>query len=175
MRSAAEIDEFALPIESYRLSLGDPANDLGFVDLARLAKEVDGLAPVPDLALDGLVPIDDLAHARLDPLEVLGCKGRFAREVVIEAVRNRRADRHLRFRVQLLDGLGHDVRGIVAQQVEPELGVASHDLDLGVVLDCPCQVAKLAVHADGNGSLRESGTNIGCDVVPGHGPGVAAG
>ena len=52
-------------------------------------------------------------------------------EVVVEAVLDRRADRHLGPRVELLHRLGHHVGGVVADQLQ-RLGVAvGEDRDLG--------------------------------------------
>ena len=68
-------------------------------------------------------------------------------EVVVEAVLDRRADRHLGARVELLDRLGHHVGGVVADQLQ-RLGVAvGEDRDLGAVRERRREVAQLAVDA----------------------------
>ena len=76
--------------------------------------------------------------------------GVLAREVVVEAVLDRGADRDLSLGIELLDGLGHDVRGVVAQQLEPVRRRARDDLDACVVLDRQRQVLERAVDPNGD-------------------------
>ena len=129
VRAAAQIDEAALAVQRDRLAGRDAADDLGLVALALLQEELDGGVAIPDLAHDLLVARDDFVHALLDALEILRRERRAAREVVVEAVLDGRADRHLRLGIELLDGLGHDVRRVVAQQLEPVGRRPRHDLD----------------------------------------------
>src|SRR4029079_6682597 len=56
--------------------------------------------------------------------------------------------RDLSLGVELLDGLRHHVRGVVAQELEPVRRRARDDLDARVAVDGPRQVAELAVDAD---------------------------
>ena len=140
MRTAAKVDELALPVQRYRFVIGDRGDDFGFVFLADAAEKVDGLLPVPNFANDRLVAIDDLAHAFFDDREIVLGEGLFAGEVVVEAVLDRGADGHLRFGPELLDGFGEDVRRIVPQEFEPVIRVASYDLDCGIGFDIAGQV-----------------------------------
>ena len=115
MRSKAKVDEFALPIERQRFVLRDILDYLCFVLLADASKEFHRFVALPFLALNGFVPIDDFLHALFDDEQILRRKRFFACEVVIEAVLDRRANRHLRVRPQLFDGFGQDMGGIVTQ------------------------------------------------------------
>ena len=106
-----------------------------------------------------LVALDDLAHARLDLFEILGRERRVAREIVIEAVLGRRAEGDLRLGVELLDRLGHDVRGVVTDDFEPVRLVAGDDRDLGVMVDDGREVARAAVKLQRDRRLGEAGAD----------------
>ncbi len=77
-------------------------------------------------AIELLALLDDLAHPRLDLLEVLGHERHLDVEVVVEAVGDRRTDAEPGVGEDFLHGLGHDMRGRVAQDVAAVLGI---DLD----------------------------------------------
>ena len=81
--------------------------------------------------------------------------GSSRREVVVEAVLDRRADGDLGAGIQLLHRLGHDVRGIVADQLERVRIVAGDDGDPGVGVDHRRQVLDHAVDADGERRLGQ--------------------
>ena len=89
------------------------------------------------LALERLVGLHDLAHARLDAREVVlrEVLAVREREVVVEAVLDRRADGVLGARVEVGDGLRHHVRGGVPQHLAAVGRVGGDDRDGGVVVD----------------------------------------
>ena len=159
VRTAAQIDEVSLAIEGDFLAFGDAGDDLRLVVLALVLEELDGFRSVPDLTRDGLVPIDDLPHSILYALDVLRRERLFAREVVVEPVRDGRADRHLGLRIELLNRFGHGVGGVVTQQLEPVVGRPRHNLDGHVVRDLGRQVPQIAVDPYGYGGLCESRAN----------------
>ena len=79
-----------------------------------------------------------------------------AGEVVVAAVLDRGADRDLGVRVDFLHGRGQ--RGVVADELQ-DLGgrvFGCHDLDRAILGDGTCEVAEVAVEADG-----EPGREIG--------------
>ena len=80
-----------------------------------------GLVLGHDATGEGLVRVDDLLHQLLDGLEVLRSERLLDVEVEVETVRDVRADAQLGARPQLLHGLGHDVGGGVAQDVQAVL------------------------------------------------------
>ena len=79
-------------------------------------------------------------------------------EVVVEAVLDRRADGDLHARVEAPDGLGEQVRGRVAEDVE-RVGIVlvagREDLDRLAVLERQPQVLDAAVRADEDGLLGQ--------------------
>ena len=167
MRSDAEIDEIALAIETDRLAPGDLGDPLRLVALADALEEGDRRVALPDLAGDRLVAPDDVAHPRLDLLEVLGRERRGASEIVIESVFGGRAEGDLGFGIELLDRLGHHMRRVVAQDVEPVRLVAGDDRDRGVMVDDRREVARLAVELQRDRRLGEARADRGGDVGAG--------
>ena len=110
---------------------------------------------IPNLADDLLVAVDDLAHAGLDHLQLVGGEGLGAGEVVVEAVLDRRADRHLGVGIELLPRRRHDMGGVVAQQLQRLFAVAGDDGDLRVPLQRAGQVHQPAVDLHDDGVLRK--------------------
>ena len=101
---------------------------------------------------------EDPAHLGVDPLEI-GLAGRPVGEleVVVEAVLDRRPDRDLGRRVEVLHGLGEHVRGRVAQHAQRILVADAQDPQARAVVQRQAQVAQLAVDLDGGrrrGELR---------------------
>ncbi len=91
------------------------------LDLELLApglEEADGLFLVQDAAADGHVRFDGCLHLLLDGLEVLGRERALPQEVVVEAVLHRGPDAGLGLRIELEDGVGQEVGGAVAQDLE---------------------------------------------------------
>jgi len=117
VRPTAEVDELPLAVERHARGV-DPLEDLDLVGLGALAEEADGVRTAHLLALEGIVGLRDLAHDRFDPREVLGCEGLGLPEVVVEAVLDRGPDRELHGGKEALHGLGHDVRGGMAERRE---------------------------------------------------------
>lgn len=99
---------------------------------------------------EALAALLDLLHLLLDGLEILGREGLLHVEVVVEAVPHRRADAQLGLGEQLLHGLGHHMRGGVAQDVEAVLGGDLDALDGLAVLDLVREVLEFAVHPGGD-------------------------
>jgi hypothetical protein len=102
-------------------------------------------------------------HALLDALEILGRERCAAREVVVKAVLDRGSDRDLSFGIQLLHGLGHDVRRIVTQQLEPVRRRPSDDLDTRVALDRQRKVLESAVDSNRDGIAFQARANAACN------------
>src|SRR5581483_6870912 len=105
------------PLAERPLALVETLDDLPLVRLVREAPE--RLVPGQLLAHERLVRGHDLGHPRLDTGEVLRRQGLGEIEVVVEPVLDRWSDRVPRAGEQVAHGLRHDVRGRVAQDVEP--------------------------------------------------------
>ena len=125
MRAGAEIDEIAVAIERDRFAFGNVLDDIE-LELARLGsrtkgakfatfRHVQGFVARDFDALERMVRLDLLLHLRLDLLEILGRDAVRQLDVVIETVLDRRSGGELRFRPDLQNGGGQDVRRGMAQ------------------------------------------------------------
>ena len=96
-------------------------------------------------------------------------------EVVVEAVLDRRPDRHLGPGVELLHRLGHHVGGVVADQLQ-RLGVAvGEDRDLGSVGERRREVAQLAVDRIASAALASPGPIAAAASAPRRATGSSSG
>ena len=142
------------------VAFGDGVDQLELEDLALVGEQPLRAFAIDHLAGERRVARDDLAHLGLDDRQVFRRERLVAREVVIEAVLDHRADGHLRAGVKLLHGFGHHVRRVVADQ-RKRLGIiAGEDADLGVGLDRLGEVLDLAVDRHGDGLLGERLGNL---------------
>ena len=96
-------------------------------------------------------------HALLDLHEVFGREGLGAREIVIEAGLGRGTEGHLRLGIEFLHRLGHDMRRVVADDLDRFGRIARQDRELGVVVDRPGQVAGFAVELTATAALARPG------------------
>ena len=170
MRADAQIDKIALAIEADLLGCRDLADVFGLVALADAGEERDRLVAVPYFAGDRLVAADDVAHPRLDLFEVFGRERLGAGEIVIKAGFGRRAKGDLGLGIELLDRLGHHMRGVVPQDFEPLGLVAGDDRDRGIMVDHGREVARPAVDCDRDRRLGEARPDRGRDVGAGDRP-----
>ncbi len=95
-------------------------------------------------------------HALFDAREILGRERRVAREIVIEAGVGRGAERDLRLGIEFLHRLGHDVRGVVADDLQRLGRGRGDDGDRGVAVEARGEVARLAVDHDGERRLGQA-------------------
>ena len=168
MRPAAQVEPLPLPVDRNGFAGREVADDLRLVVLAEAFEEADRRLPVHLLASERFVAADDFAHPGLDLFEIVGRERRVAREIVIETVFDRRADGHLRAGVEALHGLRHDVRRVVPDQFQRFVGLAGYDLDGGVAIDRPGEIADFSVDPDGDRRLRQAGSDIGREFRSGH-------
>ena len=168
VRPAAQVLPGALAIERDRLVAGDVADDLRLVRLADRLEVGDGLVAVPHLARDRLVAVDDLAHARLDRRQVVQRERLVSGEVVIEAVLDIGADRHLCVGEQFLHRLGQNVGGVVADDLQRLWQVTRDDLDLAAVVQRAGEVQQLAVQLDQQSLLFQGFGDGAGDVASRH-------
>ena len=99
---------------------GNAGDDLGLVVLAHaLERTATAVIARHHAAVDLLIRLGDLVHLRFDRRQILGREGPLEGEVVVEAVLDDRADRDLRLREELLHGLREQVRGRMADDLEP--------------------------------------------------------
>jgi hypothetical protein len=165
VRAAAEVLPVPLAVDRDVLAGRDALDDLGLVLLADGAEVLDGLVAVPDLAMDRLVAVDDLPHPLLDRGKVVQAERLVAGEVVVEAVLDRRADRHLRAGEKLLHRFGQDVADVVADRLERLGALARQDLEFAAVLQRAVEVQQLAVDLHEHGFLLQRFGDAGCDLT----------
>ena len=118
VRAAAEIEPVALVVDLDRLVAGNGVDQFDLEGLALVAEHLLGLLAVPDFLGEGFVARDDLAHLLLDRGKIFRRERLVAEEVVVEAVLDHRADRHLRARPQRLHGFGQHMRGVMPDQLQ---------------------------------------------------------
>ena len=155
MRPAAEIEPLALRVDLDLVALGDRVDQLELEGLALVGEQLLRRLAVDDLARERRVAGDDLAHLGFDLRQILRRERLLAREVVIEAVVDHRADGDLRAGIKLLHGLRHHMRRVVADQLERFLVLAREEFDRGVGLDGSGEVGELAVEAHRHAALGE--------------------
>ncbi len=165
VRPAAQVGPFALFVDGDRLALGQVADQFGLIGFAERLEVGDGLVAVPDLTLQRGAPVDDLGHLLLDLREVVGRERLVAGEVVVEAVLDGRADRHLSAGEEFLHRLGQHVGGVVTDGLQ-RLGIVAHQqAEVAVPVDDAVQVALLAVPDDQGRLLGQRGRDGGGHVA----------
>jgi len=171
--AAAEIDEIALAVERDLLAFGNRRDDFGFVLLSHVAEELDRFVAPHHRAFDFDVPLRELAHALFDRSEILRRERPFVRKIVVKAVLDDRADRHLRVREKLFDGVREQVGARVADHIEAVAVLVRHDRDIGIGIDDVGCVDEPAIHAARERGLRQPRTDRRSDVR--HADGVIVG
>ena len=124
-----------------------------------------------------LVLLRELGHLRLDRRQVLGRERALVREVVVEAVLDHRADRHLRVGKQLLDRVGEQVRRRVADDVEAVGVLVGDDRELRRRGRCDGWCRRPAVLPSdpaGERGLGQAGADRGGDLGDRHRAGELA-
>jgi len=106
VRAAAQVEEVSVLVIGDLGAVRNLRQEVQLVGFARCREALLRLVARGLLVLERLACGHDLAHARFDPLEILGSERLVAREVVIEAVFDRRAAGHLHVGEQLGHGGG---------------------------------------------------------------------
>ena len=119
MGADAHVDILALLIEADGGILGQIADVLHLKLLLAVLHQLDGLGTGQDEGLDGQVLLGDLVHLFLDGSQIfVGQLDIPQIHIVVESVLGGGAIAEVGVGIQALDGLGHDVGGGVAQDVE---------------------------------------------------------
>ena len=162
VRPEAEVHPVAVLVEGERLRplRDDVVDDLDLVLLAEPLEERERLLGGDLRADEGQVGLDRVVGRPLDLLEVLGRERRLAREVVVEAVLDRGADRDLGPRVELLDHARHHVGRVVTRDLQRLRALRGVDLELRVGLEGAREVDGLAVELREDGRLGEAGADL---------------
>ncbi len=156
MRATAEVDELAFAVQADLLVLRNRGDDFGLVLLAHRFEQFHGFIAAPDLARYLLVLLGELGHLLLDGNQVLGREGALVGEVVVEAVLDHRADRHLRLGIQLLDSVGQQVGRRVTDHINAVGILVRDDGESCIALDEEAGVDRLTIHLAREGSLGQA-------------------
>ena len=167
VRATAEVGPFALAVELDFLISRNRVDQLDLKRLALLLEEALGGVAAHRRLHERLIARDDLAHALFDRRKVFWGERRRTEEIVIEAVLDHRADRHLRIRPQRLHRLGKHMRRVVADQLERARVVAVDELDLGVGVDLFGEIGQDAVARHRDAALGQRWRNRFGDVEAG--------
>ena len=169
VRTAAQVEPVALPVQADVFVRGDARDDLGLVVLAELLERLDRRVARHQPALDLEVGLGELVHLRFELREVFRREGPAEGEVVVEAVLDHGTDGDLRFGVDSLHGLRQQVRRGVTDDFEPVRVLAGDDRNRGVMVDDVRGVHELAVDTAGERSLGKSRTDARGNACHGHG------
>ena len=159
MRTAAQIRPGTLLVDADDFGFRQILDQFGFVAFTLVGEEANRIFAVPFFAHKGIIARDDFAHLGFDGGEVFRLEGIIAREIVIEAVFNRRADRDLRARVKRLHGFRQHMGAIMADHLQ-RFGIAPRDeAELCVLRDGRGKIAQLAIHFHGERRLGQARAN----------------
>ena len=156
VRTATEILPFALLVDAQVLAGLDHVDEFDLERLALRGEPGLGLLARPELLCEGPILRDDLAHRLVDGREILGRERLGAGEIVVEAVVDDRADRHLRAGPKRLHGFRHHMRGIMPDQFERAGVFARQELDPRIAIERVGKVRQHAVAHHRDGALQEA-------------------
>src|SRR5690606_1924875 len=159
VRTAAEVDKFALAVKRQLFVARNGLDDLNLVLLAHLFKHGDSIFTAHQLTGNSKVVFDDVLHATFNFFQILIRKRSFVGEIVIEAVLDHRTDGYLGFREQTLYSLRHQVGTGVANDVNAVIVTISHDRKINVLCDQIGRIYQLAIYTTSQRSLGQAGTN----------------
>ena len=163
MRPPAQVDKIALAVQRNVFIGGDAGDDLGLVRFAHVAEKLHRLVTRHHATLNRDVFFGQLGHFLLDGLQIFWRKRALVGEIVKEAVFNHRPDGHLRIRKQRLHRIRQQMRGGVANHVQPIGILVGDDGKLAVDLHHKTGIHQLAVNAPRQRRLGQASANIGSD------------
>ena len=141
MWTTAQILPIAMPIHAQRLCTGDRLNQFNLIGFIQVDIVLYGFVARPDFCANRLAFIDDGFHSFFNQTKIFWGKWLGAVKIVIPTVFNHWADCHLYVGPNLLHGAGHDMRQIMAHQLQRRHRVFHRvDSDCGVVFDGPLQI-----------------------------------
>ena len=167
VRATAEVGEAVLLVERDLLARGERLGDLDLVGLAIGAEARDSVLARRLDALVGVRPaLQDRAHLVLDAGQVALTRRFREIEVVVETVLDRGPDRDLRAGPEVLDGLGHEVRGRVAQHRQRVVVADAQNAQVRAIGQRQAEIAQLAVDLDGGRGVGQPRSDRARGVEP---------
>ena len=165
VRTPAEVEEAAMPIEGDRLALG---NVLETLDLQPFAHLAQALFRLISTHLDALVVVvlgEDLAHHLFDALQVLGCEGTRKTKVVLELFGVvLTADVDLDVGPQSLHRVCQDVFGAMANKIAALRITAGEEAEGSTVTQGLPQIDHLTIELGTDRRLRQPRSDRPGDV-----------
>ena len=169
--TAAQIFEVAFTVQTDGLIGRNGGDDFGFVMLTQAFEISHGLVTGQHAAHDGLVFGHQFAHAFFDGDQIVRRERTAVREVVIKTVVDHWTDGDLRFREQLLDGVGQQVGRRMADQLQTLRILGRHDGQLGTGVDAKAGVDQSAIDLAAQSRFGQACTNRSGHVGHRHGTG----
>ena len=162
--TTAQVFKLAFAIKRDIFVCRNTGNDLRFVLLTQALEVLHRLVTRQYAANHRLIFAGQFSHLLFDSHQIFGGEGALVREVVKESMLNHRADRHLRIRKQLLDGISQQMGCGMSNDLQPICIFGGDDRQRTVRRHLKTGVDHLAVHFARQRSLSQSGTNRGRDL-----------
>ena len=159
--AAAQIDEIGFAIQRDLFAGRNGFDQFGLVVLAHALEKFHGLVAWLDFPRHGYVALGELGHAVFDQREIFRSKRATVGKVVIKAVFHRRADGDLGIREQFLDGMGKQVGGRVADDVQTFGVLGGDDGQRAIAIDHMTGIHQALTNTSCQGCLGQSSTNGG--------------
>ncbi len=146
MRATAEVLPVAVPVHAQGLIAGDAFDQLNFVRFAALFVMCNCARTVPNLGANRVAQVDDLLHLGFDLAKVFRGERFGTVKIVIPAILDDRPDGDLHIRPDFLNGAGHHMRKVVADQFQRRRVILKGvDGNLRILMDRPLQIVMRAI------------------------------
>ena len=146
VRTGTEVVEVALAIDGDDGIFRKVFDEFYFIILAGIFEHLQRIGTGEDFFGNGKVFFYDLRHFSFNGTEVVLCEAVFCVEIIVETVFNGRANGELNARIEVLNRLGHDMRGCMAKGVLPFLIGKGEEFDGRAVNDRFTKVRDFAVY-----------------------------
>jgi len=158
--TTTQVDEITLTIQSNGFLTRDAVDDFGFIFFAHIPEEFHCFLTVPFFTYDFFIALDDFMHAGFDLFQIIRGESFLSGKVIIETIINGRANGDLSFRIQFLDGFGHNMGRIMAQDFQGCFVTTGDDGHIRISRDFASQIPLFTIHQNGQSSLGKTWSNI---------------
>ena len=145
MGSATQIGELTLGVYGNGVIL-DFVQELELVSLPELFEQRPGFGHRQFPSLKRQILSDDLPHPLFDVLQVIGSERLRLVKIVIKSVFDGGTDGDLDIGIERFDGLGHDVGGRMAENIQSLSGIGADKTNVGVIRGRSIQIDEFPVH-----------------------------
>ena len=168
MRARAQIHELALAVKADFGVLREILDQLHLVGLILFLHIGNSLVPGLGETLDFQIFLYDFLHLRFDLLKIVAGERGFEIHIIVETVRDGRADGQFRIGIEPLYRLGHHMARRMAQRSQSFLVSGSEDVHLRIPIYHRAQIHHFAVHFAGAGRPGKPFAQIRGDFDDGH-------